>query len=488
MSLLPPPPQDDDPIITEFKPEHGQWELTEDNINRIDPTTGETILHNYCKRINITPLEVYRYLIETKGCDINLHDKYKHSSLMYALSYFKSDDITVLMYLLTQENVNVNTKGWNGETLLHTVCRKINQVLLDVFKLLIEAYGADVNAQDDDKNTPIHNALRQFRPINDVDITVLIYLLTQKTFNVDIKSYSGHTFLHAACININSLPIDIFKVLIETHGADVNAQDDDNNTPLHYALYCFNPNDACDITVLDYLLGQENFNLDTKTLLHYACANINALPIDVFKFLIQKMSCDVNVQDKDNDTPIHRAMCRFNSNDGGDITVLMYLLIQKGVNTNTKGRHGYSLLHYACESINTLTLEIFKFLIEKLGADVNVQANNKNTPLHRALDRFNPNDGGDINVLTYLINQKNVNVNINGSSGRTLLHLACICNIPDLNDYIYSDDDYMDSEDDLNDLDDSNNSVKAKADDILCQIIEMIVETCLGQIIDETTS
>jgi len=51
---LPPPPQDDDPIITQFKPQYGQWELTDDNSKRIDLTTGETILLNYCKKINST--------------------------------------------------------------------------------------------------------------------------------------------------------------------------------------------------------------------------------------------------------------------------------------------------------------------------------------------------------------------------------------------------------------------------------------------------
>jgi hypothetical protein len=53
---LPPPPQDDDPIITQFKPYYDQWELTDNNINRIGPETGHTILHNYCCYINTTPL------------------------------------------------------------------------------------------------------------------------------------------------------------------------------------------------------------------------------------------------------------------------------------------------------------------------------------------------------------------------------------------------------------------------------------------------
>jgi hypothetical protein len=49
MNLPPPPPaQHDDPIITQFRPVEGQRELNDENIERIDPETGSTILHNYC--------------------------------------------------------------------------------------------------------------------------------------------------------------------------------------------------------------------------------------------------------------------------------------------------------------------------------------------------------------------------------------------------------------------------------------------------------
>jgi hypothetical protein len=55
MNLLPPPPQDDDPIITQFTPVEGQWALIDENIKRIDPKTGHTILHNYCQHIKYHP-------------------------------------------------------------------------------------------------------------------------------------------------------------------------------------------------------------------------------------------------------------------------------------------------------------------------------------------------------------------------------------------------------------------------------------------------
>jgi ankyrin repeat protein len=391
-----PPMQDDDPIITQFKPVNGQWELTEDNINRIGPETGRTILHNYYAHINTTPLEVYRYLIEIKGCDVNAQNKFN--------------------------------------------------------------------------NTPLYHALRCFDPNKGGDITVLMYLLSQKSINGDIKGYNGYTLLHMACQNINSLPIDIFKVLIERMGCDVNAKGNNNNTPIHNALSCFDPNDSGDITVLTYLLIQKGINDDINdnygyTLLHAACDNINRLPIEVFKLLIETKGCDVNGQDNGNNTPIHRALCYFDPRNGGDITVLHYLLTQTNVNVNIVGKRGYTLLHTVCDNINNLPIDVFKFLIETLGCDVNAKNNNKNTPLHHALKHSNPHNGDNITVLAYLINQNNVNLNMKNEKGCNLLHSACTNNLPSYEHSV---------------------ELNAEYDTVFCQIVEVIVERCIQQILDET--
>jgi ankyrin repeat protein len=357
---LPPPMQADDSIITQFKPVEGQWELNDDNINRIDPKYGETILHNYCKYINTTPLEVYRFLIETKGCNVNVQGKDKNTPLRNALRYFQPRngcDITVLTYLLNQMGVNVNIKGQWGYTLLHTACININKLPIDVFKLLIETMGCDINAQNNNDDTPLHFAFRTFNLNNGGDITVLTYLLTQKGINVNIKGDYGDTILHTACKYINYLPLDIFKLLIETLGCDVNARNNYESTPLH-ALRNFNPHNGGDINALTYLINQKNLNFNIKdkydlTLLHAACGNINKLPIDVFKVLIETHGCDVNAQDEDNNTPIHRAIDQFKPHDGGDITVLTYLLNQENLNVKIKTQNGYNLLHLAC--INNLS-------------------------------------------------------------------------------------------------------------------------------------
>jgi ankyrin repeat protein len=491
MNLPQPPPQDDDPIITQFRPQGNQWELNDQNIKRIDPENGQTILHNYCHYINTTPLQVYQYLIETKGCDVNAQDNNKDTPLIYSLCCFQHGDITVLTYLLSQKGVNVNIKSNSGYTLLHDACEKINILPIEVFRVLIETHGADVNIQSAYKSTPIHCAIDSFNPNYGGNITALTYLLTQKDINVNIKGSSGYTLLHYACEKINILPLDIFKVLIKTLGCDVNAQDNSKHTPLHHALRLFDPNDGGDITALTYLINQKNANVNIKSksgynLLDRACININKLPLEIFKLLIETMGCDVNAQDNYKDTPLHHALRNFDPNYGGDITVLTYLLTLNNVNANIKGESGNSLLHYACFNINSLSLDIFEVLIETMGCDVNVQDENKDTPIHLAFLHFNSYNDCSKTILTYLLSHKSINFNIHGKNDRNLLHWACICGTaPDSDDDYSSDDDLDDSDDDLSDFDDSNNSVKAKGDIALCQIVEVIVETCLEQILDE---
>jgi len=464
---LPPPPQDDDPIITQFKPITDQWKLTDEDINRIDPETGHTILHNYCQHINTTPREVYQYLIETKGCDVNAQDKYNDTPVHDALRYFNPNgDITVLMYLLTQMNVNANIKGQYGYTILHYACEKINHLPLDVFKLLIETQGFDINVQNNNNSTPLHYALRDFDPTHGGNITVLTYLLSQKSINGNIKNLYGSTLLHDACEKINRLPLEIFKLLIETMGCDVNLQNNNKNTPIHQALRYFNPNDGGDLNVLSYLINQKDINVSIKdesdnTLLHRVCRNINSFPLEIFKLLIERLGCDVNAQDCNKNTPLYNALGCFNTNWGGDLNVLIYLINLMGINVNIKNKFGDTLLHEACININKFPLEIFKLLIETLGCDINLQNNNKNTPLYNVLNNFKPDDGDNINVLSYLINQKDVNVKIRGNKGCNLLHSVCISNRS------------------------APVGLNARYDTLLCQVVEDIVERYTQQILDE---
>ncbi len=117
-------------------------------------------------------------------------------------------------------------------------------------------------------------------------------------------------------------------------GANVNVQDNDDNTPFHWAAY-------------------------------YGRVEIARMLIDA--------GADVNVQDTDDWAPLHYA-----TRDG--ILEIVQMLIDAKANLDVQDEDGRTPLHWAA---GTGRVEIARMLIGA-GADVNVQNEFEQTPLHLA--------------------------------------------------------------------------------------------------------
>jgi ankyrin repeat protein len=424
------PPQKDNPMIKQFKSVEDEWELNdENNINRIDPVSGKTILHIYCEFLNSVPIEVFRYLIETCSADINRQDGKMNTPIHLAFHNFiqESDQsVNILTYLLYRRDIDVNIKDQYGCTALHHVCREINIFSIDTIKYLVEIKGADINSRDGSHNTPLYYAMSCLDPNNGGDVNILTYLLNREGIDTNSKCYSGDTLLHQACININSLPLGIFKRLIEANGCGVNVENDNHATPLHFALLSFHG----DINTLQYLLNHDQSGINTHledqsggTLLHSACSNISSLPIDVFKYLIETKGFDINAPNKYGNTPIHLAFTFFNPEQGGDTSTLMYLLNQEGIDVNTKGFIGRSLLHQVGFNLNKLPLDIIKYLIETKGVNVNDCDNDDETPLHLSVINLPSKLDSNVAVKVEYLIQKGVSINHKNSAKLTVLDI-----------------------------------------------------------------
>jgi len=122
----------------------------------------------------------------------------------------------------------------------------------------------------------------------------------------------------------------IVKLLLK-HGARVNVQDYNGNTPLH---------NACSVQWAS----------------------------DMVKLLL-KHGADVRATDNRGSTPLHSAR------DG----YVAALLIEKGADIRAQNKAGHRPIHYA------LNASVVQELINR-GADVNATAKNGDTPLHRASD------------------------------------------------------------------------------------------------------
>jgi ankyrin repeat protein len=153
--------------------------------------------------------DIVKILLE-EGADVNAKDKYGRTALMIASEYGKRG--------LERK---YQTEGPNLVGGLNT-----HYETAKVVKVLIEN-GADVNAQDDDGDTPLSNALYQRH-------MEIIKELIKNGADVNIKVDNGRTPLHIASDWLGLQNPEIIEILI-SKGADINARDNDGKTPLSLA-------------------------------------------------------------------------------------------------------------------------------------------------------------------------------------------------------------------------------------------------------------
>uniref|UniRef100_A0A8C2Z2G7 Ankyrin repeat domain 28 n=1 Tax=Cyclopterus lumpus TaxID=8103 RepID=A0A8C2Z2G7_CYCLU len=283
----------------------------------------------------------------------------------------------------------------------------------------------DVNAQDNEKRTPLHAAAY----LGDAEIIELLILSGAR---VNAKDNKWLTPLHRS---VASCSEEAVQVLLK-HSADVNARDKNWQTPLHIAAA--NKAVRCAEALVPLLSNVNVSDRAGRTALHHAAfsghlemvrlllsrgANINAFDkrdrraihwaaymghIEVVK-LLASHGAEVACKDKKSYTPLHAAA------SSGMISVVKYLL-DLGVDINEPNAYGNTPLHVACYNGQDV---VVNELIE-CGANVN-QVNEKGfAPLHfTAASRHGA-------LCLELLVCNGADVNIKSKDGKTPLHMTAI--------------------------------------------------------------
>ncbi len=254
----------------------------------------------------------------------------------------KQDNIDKVFDLIAA-GADVNAKNENEETPLHFA--KEPQIV----RRLIEA-NADVNAADKGGYRPIHSAFEaevaqllleagadvnatttvcQYTPLHRVTNPDVLKLMIDAGANVNAQDVHGNTPLH------NVRHLKGMQHLVEA-GADVNLKDEYGRIPLHNKMdeegitYLVkqgadvNATDNSGQTPLHALLRKDCLDLDTVSFRHITASHVQSFVLTnsqhnyspAVRALVEN-GADVNVVDKNGNTPMHYV------SDGQTATFLM---------------------------------------------------------------------------------------------------------------------------------------------------------------------
>jgi len=293
----------------------------------------------------------------------------------------------------------------------------------DISQLLIEN-SADLDIQDMEGRTLLHMAAYQ-------GLFKVAQMLLQRDGavkkHVNARNKKGQTALHLA----SEYHYPRIVALLLKVGLDVDAQDNDNMTPLLLASGRDTFDDARGTATAQVLLEHGASvhvrNKNGQTPLHLAsqCHHSSIVA------LLLKFGADVNAQDNDNMTPLHLALGQYTP-DNARVTTAAQVLLEHGASVHVRNKNGQTPLHLASQH----GLSGIVALLLKFGADMDAQDDDNMTPLHFAVHLssepdtgFFYGDDGDtkydkaVKVITLLL-KHGVNVQVQNNNGETPLQVA----------------------------------------------------------------
>lgn len=351
-------------------------------------------------------------LFTMAGAHVGAHEQSSTMALHDAISNRLTDTVEALI----AAGVDVNNLNHNQETPLHAAVATGHA---DIIHALIQA-GADVTIRNSNGKTPlqialdcghhavactISNALNNalFKAISDNAIEKITALISAGA-DINASDENGQRALHLAT-EISAYDTELILASLSTSssdgngyfplkrkdpaialylieaGADIKAQDEQGNTPLHNAAESGVPN--------------------------------------IVNALIQA-GADVDAPNIDKQTPLHKAAMRGNA-------ATVTLLIKAGAHISALNKSAETPLHAAaaCGNIDTIDILI------KAGSNINAPRSNGDTPLHTAAYH------GRLDVVKKLVSA-GAQTDIKEHYGRTAIALAGAYSQPAIVTYLES--------------------------------------------------
>lgn len=231
-------------------------------------------------------LDVIQVLLNHKA-DVEIQDKDGDRAVHHAAFGDEAGAIS----LLAKASADLNARNRRRQTALHIA---INKGHFNVVKTLLDL-GCHPSLQDAEGDTPLHDAISK-------EQDEMVALLLDCGADITLQNNSGFNALHHAALKGNP---GAMRILLEKTNRPwiVEEKKDDGYTALHLAAL----NNHIEIVTLLIQKGRANLdkqNVNLQTALHLA---VERQHVHIVKLLVTE-GANLNVPDKDGDTPLHEAL------------------------------------------------------------------------------------------------------------------------------------------------------------------------------------
>ncbi|WP_353279364.1 ankyrin repeat domain-containing protein [Wolbachia endosymbiont (group A) of Cydia amplana] len=272
----------------------------------------------------IGEVNAVRYLIR-KGIDVNVRNALHHTPLHLAAGIGHAE---VVKILIREGKAEIEVFDARNQTPMHYA---VNNKKLEIVKLLLEL-GADVNSarvgQNSMKLSPVHIAVSNTNyDERDLCLDILKCLIKEPNAQVNLQDYENKTPLHYA------ERLKTIEVLLTREDIDPLVKDDSGKTPFDYAK-----------PEIKKALVSNKYGSEKNSLLHLAAQMGEVELVES----ILKEEIDIDISNNKGLSPIYLAA------EKGHLHVVK-LLLKKGANYTP-------VLHSAIKSNN---LELLKTLFKE---------------------------------------------------------------------------------------------------------------------------
>lgn len=209
------------------------------DINEIHSTHGSVLLHAILK----SDSAIINTILEQNDLDINVEDKIHNNALFLLLhnQNLSFSEIKILFAKFIDRGINLGGSDINGESLAHKIIKAKQFTVQEKIELLELTYinGALLNKGDNNTCLPLHSAIKK-----DSNLDLVKYLVEKNPESVNHKENNDYTPVHYAILGnaVNNLNF-LLNAKKESSSdktpeflIDVNMKTQQGVTLLHFAI------------------------------------------------------------------------------------------------------------------------------------------------------------------------------------------------------------------------------------------------------------